>query len=67
MVYVTFKQYIPCADGEKEEEGSTACRLNTDYARILSTNYWKKKIEQEEKAVLPSKIVCTVKLEKNLL
>lgn len=30
-------------DGEKEEEGSTACRLNTDHAKILSKNYWNKK------------------------
>lgn len=29
--------YIPCGHGEKEEEESTACRLNIDYARNLST------------------------------
>lgn len=36
-----------CGDGEKEERGGTACRLNTDYTRILSTNYWKKKMEHK--------------------
>lgn len=56
-----------CGDGETEERRGTACRLNTDYTRILSTNYWKKKMEHKGKAVLPFKIICTVKLEKNVL